>query len=102
MGNTADALGEVEIKRGIFQSDSLSPLLFVLCMILLSFLLRKTCIGQDCRRKHLNVNHLLFMDGLKLFGSSQKKIDFLLSTELLFTSDIGMKFSVKMWSIDIP
>ena len=35
-------LGEVEIKRGVFQGDSLSPLVFVLPLIPLSLILRKT------------------------------------------------------------
>ena len=34
-------LGEVDIKRGIFQGDSLSPLVFVLVLIPLSLILRK-------------------------------------------------------------
>ena len=34
-------LGEVEIKRGIFQGNSLSPLVFVLALIPLSLVLRK-------------------------------------------------------------
>ena len=34
-------LGEVKIKRGIFQGDSLSPLVFVLALIPLSLILRK-------------------------------------------------------------
>ena len=34
-------LGEVEIKQGIFQGDSLSPLVFVLALIPLSLILRK-------------------------------------------------------------
>ena len=33
-------LGKVEIKRCIFQGDSLSPLVFVLALIPLSFILR--------------------------------------------------------------
>ena len=33
-------LGKVEIKRGIFQGDSLSPLVFVLALIPLSLILR--------------------------------------------------------------
>ena len=32
-------LGEVDIKRGIFQGDSLSPILFMLCLIPLSDIL---------------------------------------------------------------
>ena len=34
-------LGEVEIKRGIFQGDSLSPLEFVLTLSPLTLILRK-------------------------------------------------------------
>ena len=34
-------LGEVNVKRGIFQGDSLSPLLFVLSMAPLSLILKK-------------------------------------------------------------
>ena len=34
-------LGEVQIKRGIFQGDSLFPLLFALALISLSLILRK-------------------------------------------------------------
>ena len=34
-------LGEVEIKLGIFQGDSLSPLVFVLALIPLTLILRK-------------------------------------------------------------
>ena len=34
-------LGEVNVKRGIFQGDSLSPLLFVLSMVSLSLILKK-------------------------------------------------------------
>ena len=39
LGNSE--LGEVEIKQGIFQGDSLAPLVFVLALIPLSLILRK-------------------------------------------------------------
>ena len=40
-------LGVVNIKRGIFQGDSLSPLLFVLCMVPLSLVLRRSKAGYE-------------------------------------------------------
>ena len=35
------SLGNVKIRRGIFQGDCLSSLRFVLCMVSLSLILRK-------------------------------------------------------------
>ena len=55
----------MKIKRGIFQGDSLSPLLFVVCMIPLTEILRKAKAGYIL--DDIKVNNLLFMDDLKLF-----------------------------------
>jgi len=72
-------LGVIHIKRGIFQGDSLSPLLFVLCMIPLTLVLRKSTARYELA-KEFKVNHLLFMDDLKLFGKSEGQIDSLVQT----------------------
>ena len=37
--------GEVNIRRGIFQGDSLSPLLFIVCLLLLTHILRDAAPG---------------------------------------------------------
>ena len=62
-----ERLGKVEIKRGILQGESLSPLLFVLTLIPLSLILRKVKAGYDLGRNMGVVNHLFFMDDLKLY-----------------------------------
>lgn len=88
-------LCEIDVKRGIFQGDSLSPLLFVVCMIPLSLILRKVNASYEWGKKEFKINHLLFMDDLKLFGKSEDQIDSLVQTVFLFSKDIGMEFGLK-------
>lgn len=42
-----EAMGDVTIKRRIFQGESLPPLLFVFCLILVSLILRKLQAGNE-------------------------------------------------------
>ena len=59
-------LSEVDIKRGIFQGDFLSSLVFVLALIPLSLILRKVKAAYDFSGSKEKINHLLFMNDLKL------------------------------------
>ncbi|XP_063592543.1 uncharacterized protein LOC134769733 [Penaeus indicus] len=87
-------LGKVNIRRGIFQGDSLSPLLFVICMILLTDILRKVPTGYTLKCG-LKLNHLLFMDDLKIYGKNEREINGLVSTVEIFSNNIGMEFGAK-------
>ena len=60
-----ESLAKVNIRRAIYQGDSLSPLLFVICMILLTHILCKAKTRYTLGGVEKN-NHLLFMDDLKL------------------------------------
>ena len=74
-------LGEVDIKRGIFQGDSLSPLVFVLALILL----RKPKAAYEFSGSKEKINHLLFMGDLKLYSRNEKEFDLLVQTTSVFS-----------------
>ena len=88
-------LGNVNIKRGIFQGDSLSPLLFVMSLLPLTLLLRKEeMFSYKMSPFNYSLNHLLFMDDLKLFAQSQRAINELVRVVERFSTDIGMAFGI--------
>ncbi|CAB3978867.1 Hypothetical predicted protein [Paramuricea clavata] len=93
--SSGESLGNVNIRRGIFQGDSLFPLIFEMCMIPLSLILRKEKVGYEFRGKELKIKHLLFMDDLKLFGKNKEQIDSLVKTVHIVSKDIGMEFGIK-------
>ena len=88
-------LGEVEIKRGIFQGDSLSSLVFVLALIPLSLILRKTKAAYEFSESKEKINDLLFMDDLKLYSRTEKGLDSLVQTVCVFSEDAGMEFGLE-------
>ena len=47
------------------------------------------------------INHLLFMDDLKLYGKSESDIKGSVSTVEVFSQDIGMKFGIKKYDVII-
>ena len=97
--SSGTSLGNVNIRRGIFQGDSLSPLIFVICMIPLSKVSRKAKAGYLLG--DVKINHLLFMGDLKIFGKNRTEIDSLISTVKVISHDIGMEFGVKKCGIAI-
>ena len=88
-----DIIGIISIKCGIFQGDPLSPLLFIICLIPLSSLLSSNKFGFKIENDI--INHLLYMDDLKLYGKSEKEIDALVNTVRISSEDIDMNFGLK-------
>ena len=74
-----DSLGKVCIRRGIFQGDSLSPLLFVLALMPLSMILRISA-GYEMKKDGCKINHLLLIDDLQLFAKNEAEIGSLVQT----------------------
>ena len=83
-------LGLVRIQRGIFQGDSLSPLLFGAVLIPLPIILRQTQLGYQISKNTAKISYLLYMDDLKMYG----KLESLLNTVRIFSNDISMEFGL--------
>ena len=67
------SLAETKIQRGIFQGDALSPLLFIIAMMPLNHILRKCTAGYKLSRSKEKINHLMYMDDIKLFAKNEKR-----------------------------
>jgi hypothetical protein len=81
----------IRIRRGIFQGDALYPLLFCIAINPLSHILRKE--GKEYALKNGGkINHLLYMDDLKLYSKKEDGINGLIRTVKIFSDDIRMDF----------
>ena len=92
-------LGEVNVKRGIFQGDSQSPLMFVLNMVPLSLIYKKVNACYKWGKKEYKLNHLLFMDDLKLCAKGEEQTNTLVRTVYVFSTNIDMEFGIKKCGI---
>ena len=73
------SLAETMIQRGIFQEDALSPLLFIIAMMPLNHILRKCIARNKLSRSRKKINHLMYMDDIKLFGKKEKELKTLIN-----------------------
>ena len=94
LSSCGESLAKVNIWRGIFHGDSLSHLLFVICMKPLTHVLRKAKARYTLGERE-KINYLLFMDDLKLYGKSENEIKGLVSTVEVFSQDMGMVYILK-------
>ena len=79
-------LAEVNIRRGIFPGDSLSPLLFIVAMIPVTRVLERMEVGCQLKKRGSRINHLMFMDDIKLFRRGTKQ------TIRIVSGDTRMEF----------
>jgi len=83
-------LSEVSVNCGIFQGDTLSPLLFCLALNPLSYLL-DNLRGYKISPT-INLIHLMYMDDIKVFAQNDQCLKTLVDTIRMFSDDIGMRF----------
>ena len=86
---------EVKIQRGIFQGDAQSPLLFIIAMMPHSHILKKCTAGYNFCRSQEKINHLIYMDDMKLFAKNEKEPKILIHVVRIQSQDIGMEFRIE-------
>ena len=86
------SLTEAKIKRGIFQRDALSPLLFIIAMMPLDLILRKCTAAYKLSRSQEKINHLMYIDDVKLFTKNEKELETLIHAVRIYCQEIGTKF----------
>ena len=64
-------------------------------MIPLSLILRKAKAKNEFSKSKEKINHLLFMDDLKLYSRNERGLDSLVQTVRVFSEDIGMEFDIE-------
>ena len=89
------SLAETKIQRGIFQGDALSPLLFIIAMMPLNLILRKCTAGYKLSRSQEKINHLMYMDDIKLFAKNEKELETLIHAVRIYSQNIGMEFGIE-------
>lgn len=97
INNSCTTTEPIQIRRGIFQGDSLSPLWFCLALNPLSKMLNNTKYGFNVKNgtnSQYKLSHLMYMDDIKLYASAKTKLQILTQLTETFSKDIGMEFGL--------
>ena len=64
-------------------------------MMPLNHILRKHTARHKLSRSQEKVNHLMYMDDIKLLAKNEKEQETLIHTVRIYTRDIGMEFGIE-------
>jgi len=85
----------IQIRRGIFQGDSLSPLLFCIALFPLTNELNRADCGYQVHGTERKISHLLYMDDLKLLGRNENELKNEMKIVQTVSKDINMNFGLE-------
>ena len=85
---------ELQLKRGIFQGDSLSPLLFCLAISPISHVLQQTR-GFQCSGLPRPMTHMFFVDDLKIYSVGKLELKGTLKVMAESSAVVGMSLGLR-------
>ena len=65
----------------------------------LNHILRKCTAGYKLSRSHKKINHLIYMDDIKLFAKNEKELETQIHTVRIYSQDIRMEFGIEKCSM---
>ena len=68
-------------------------------MLPLTLILRKCEAGYHLYANNTKLNHLFFMDDLKLYARNENQLDSFIQTVRIVSKDIGMKFGIEKCAV---
>ena len=85
----------IQIRRGIFQGDSLSPLLYFIALIPLTNELYRADCGYKVHGTERKISHLLYMDDLKLLGRNENDLKNEIKIVHTISKDLNINFGLE-------
>ena len=64
-------------------------------MMPLNHILRKCIAGYKLSRSLEKINHMMYMDDIKLFAKNEKELETLIHAVRIYSQDIGMEFGIE-------
>ena len=85
----------IQFKRGIYQGDTLCPLLFIVCVNPMSWKLGSLPGYKMAKPVNISVSHGLFMDDFKLYSSTERQHGVKMALTQQMMSDTGLTMAAK-------
>lgn len=77
----------------------MSPLLFIVCILLLSMVLRKMEAGNILWKNKRPINHLMFIDDLMLAGAYSGQVNSLIYFVQISSQDFQIAFGIEKCAV---
>ena len=85
----------IQMRRGIFQGDFLSPLILYIALIPLTNKLNRADCGYQVHGTERKINHLLHMDDMKLLGRNENDLKNEIKIVQTISKDININFGLE-------
>ena len=89
----------IHFNKGLLQGDALGPRLFTLCLNPVSWKLKASEGYKPSKPINGKITHLLYIDDMKIYVTSESKLDRVLKTTKVAMADIWLDFNEKKCAI---